>query len=169
MEPTKWFDRKFSFASENIMPSVIERLMGTPLRIKHKLEQLDRGTLTLKPDGKWSILEHVGHLSDLESLWLGRFEDIMSGREILRPTDLANQKTTEAGHNEKTLADVLREFETVRAVTISQLSTLKENDLFRSALHPRLKTPMRMQDLFIFVAEHDDHHLAKMTAIIANR
>ena len=38
-------------------------------------------------------------------------------------------------------------------------------DIFRTALHPRLETPMRMMDLFYFVAEHDDHHLARITAI----
>jgi hypothetical protein len=34
-----------------------------------------------------------------------------------------------------------------------------------SALHPRLKTPMRIIDLFLFVAEHDDHHLARITEL----
>jgi len=38
--------------------------------------------------------------------------------------------------------------------------------VFKSALHPRLKTPMRTMDLFLFVAEHDDHHLAKISEII---
>jgi len=34
----------------------------------------------------------------------------------------------------------------------------------RSAFHPRLKKPMRIIDLAFFVAEHDDYHLAKITA-----
>ncbi len=35
----------------------------------------------------------------------------------------------------------------------------------RSALHPRLGTPMRLIDLALFTAEHDDHHLAAITAL----
>jgi hypothetical protein len=30
------------------------------------------------------------------------------------------------------------------------------------ARHPRLGTPMRLIDLAYFVAEHDDHHLARL-------
>jgi hypothetical protein len=46
---------------------------------------------------------------------------------------------------------------------------LKEEDVFKFSLHPRLKTPMRTIDLFTFVAEHDDHHLAKITEIVRSR
>jgi hypothetical protein len=35
----------------------------------------------------------------------------------------------------------------------------------RTALHPRLKRPMRLVDLCFFVAEHDDHHLATVTRL----
>ena len=35
----------------------------------------------------------------------------------------------------------------------------------RTATHPRLGTPMRLIDLALFVAEHDEHHLATITAL----
>jgi hypothetical protein len=42
-----------------------------------------------------------------------------------------------------------------------------ETELFaRSMLHPRLKTPMRLVDHLFFVAEHDDHHLAKIWELV---
>jgi hypothetical protein len=37
--------------------------------------------------------------------------------------------------------------------------------LSASAVHPRLQQPMRLVDMLYFVAEHDDHHLARMTAL----
>ena len=43
------------------------------------------------------------------------------------------------------------------------LQNINESDLEKSALHPRLGTPMRLIDLAFFVAEHDDHHLAQIT------
>ena len=42
---------------------------------------------------------------------------------------------------------------------------MKEQGVYKTALDPRLKKPMRTMDLFLFVAEHDDHHLARITKI----
>jgi uncharacterized damage-inducible protein DinB len=166
MKQTDWFDRKFDFSSqENTMPSLLERLQGTPLRLREKLKNIHPFLHTRKPDGKWSILEHAGHLSDLEPLWQGRLADILNGEKELRPTDLSNRKTTDAGHNNTSVEELLDRFDAMRRTTLNQLQCLSEEDVFRSALHPRLKTRMRTIDLFTFVAEHDDHHLAKITSL----
>jgi len=147
------------------MPSLLERLEGTPLRLREKLKKIHPSLYLRKPDGKWSILEHVGHLSDLEPLWQARLADILNAEKELRPTDLSNQKTTDAGHNNTAVEELLARFDALRTTTLNQLQSLSEEDIFRSALHPRFKTPMRTIDLFTFVAEHDDHHLAKITSL----
>lgn len=166
MRQINWFDRKFEFSTtENTMPSIIERLDGTPIRVKEKLRQIAAPFYRLKPDNNWSILEHIGHLSDLEPLRQGRLDDILNGEKELRPTDLQNTKTTEANHNLKQVAQLLDEFTTLRRITLDKLKHLKEEEVFMYSLHPRLKTPMRTIDLFTFVAEHDDHHLAKITEL----
>lgn len=166
MQQVNWFDRKFEFAAtENIMPSLLERLEGTPVRLRDKMSRINPSHYTRNPNGKWSILEHIGHLADLEPLWQGRLDDILQGQKELRPTDLDNKKTTEANHNHKPVIELLENFERLRKITLAKLNHLTEEDIFKSALHPRLKTPMRTIDLFTFVAEHDDHHLAKISAI----
>jgi len=39
MEQIKWFDRKFDFSYEqNIFPSIIERLKGTPILLMDKTQ-----------------------------------------------------------------------------------------------------------------------------------
>ena len=164
MKQTNWFDRKFDFSTEdNIMPVIIERLTGTPVRIREKIRDVARERLVFQQEGKWSVLEQIGHLADLEPLWQQRLADILSGAKELTLADLTNQKTTMAGHNQKTATELLTEFEHLRQRTIDLLTTLSDDDVFKSSLHPRLKTPMRVQDLFLFVAEHDDHHLAKLS------
>jgi uncharacterized damage-inducible protein DinB len=166
MEPVKWFDRKFNFASEqNIFPSLIERLRGTPARLEEKFKSIPPHLLAVSVNNTWSMKENVGHLTDLEPLWQGRLEDIINGEIELRPTDLANKKTDEANHNAKSLEQLLNEFRQIRAQTITMLEKLEEETIFKSALHPRLKTPMRTMDMFLFVAEHDDHHLARITEL----
>jgi hypothetical protein len=45
---------------------------------------------------------------------------------------------------------------------------LKDDQLLNTALHPRLKIPMRIVDLAYFVAEHDDHHLATIRGMMTS-
>lgn len=166
MKQVKWFDRKFNFSFEhNIFPSIIERLEGTQLRIEYKISQIPNEHLTAKTDGKWSIQENIGHLIDLEPLWQERLEDILNDLEFLRPADLTNEKTNLALHNNKKIDLLIEEFQILRQTTLERLKSLDDKSIFKYALHPRLKTPMRTMDLFLFVAEHDDHHLARVSEI----
>ena len=164
MKQIKWFDRKFNFEhSQNILPSIIERLKATPLSLTAAVEGLDREVLKAQVEGKWSILQNIGHLLDLESIWQGRLEDILAGESYLREADLSNTKTHEAQHNSREAAELIEVFRKSRAKTVLALEQLEEADVFKSALHPRLHQPMRTQDLFLFVADHDVHHLAQIT------
>lgn len=166
MKQINWFDRKFDFTSQqNIFPSIVERLEGTSIRLNHKVNQIADAHLRLKPGGKWSVQENIGHLIDLEPLWQERLTDILKRSEYMRPADLENTKTHAANHNEKDITALLHEFENTRQITLNHLVNLNKEEVYQYALHPRLKTPMRVMDLFLFVAEHDDHHLAQISAL----
>lgn len=166
MQQIKWFERKFDFANQqNILPAIIERLKGTSTRIKTLLENYDIEKQKIQIDNSWSILENIGHLVDLEPLWYGRLDDIISNKEFLRDADLSNTQTHQANHNEQSLDSLVDQFQAFRFQTILQLEQLNEASVFKSALHPRLKQPMRTMDLFLFVAEHDDHHLARISEL----
>lgn len=167
MEQTKWFDRSFNFDNkQNIFPSILERLSGTPIRLEEKVKDLSENILVYSFNNTWTIKENIGHLIDLESLWQDRLDDIKNAQPELRPTDLQNTKTDLANHNDKSLQGLLSEFRKIRNQTVTALKSIDDETVFKSALHPRLKTPMRTMDLFLFVAEHDDHHLARITEII---
>ena len=166
MKQIKWFDRKFEFSfGQNIFPSIIERLQGTPIRLTDKVSKIPDEYFNVKPENTWSIKENVGHLIDLEPLWQGRLQDILDGEKELRPTDLLNTKTDSANHNDKEINDLIQEFTRLRNETVVNLEALNEVEVYKFALHPRLKKPMRTMDLFLFVAEHDDHHLVRITEI----
>jgi len=166
MEQIKWFDRQFDFSStQNTFPSILERLTGTPARLEEKLSLIDPPLLSCRVSNTWTIKEHVGHLADLEPLWQGRLQDIIDGKESLRPADLQNTTTSQAGHDTTPVPDLLQAFRKVRADTLQLLEGLPEELVFKAALHPRLGTAMRTIDLFLFVAEHDDHHLARISAL----
>ena len=44
-----------------------------------------------------------------------------------------------------------------------RLEVLSDEEIAAAAIHPRLGQRMRVIDMALFVAEHDDHHLATMT------
>lgn len=167
MQKTEWFNRKFPIIEDNgILPSIIERLCGTPARIDEITAHLQPALLTLKVNGKWTIKEEIGHLSDLEPLWLGRLDDLVNGVPELRAADLTNQKTHTANHDTTELKTLLQGFRKQRELFVTGLLNLNDDLLLNSSLHPRLKTPMRIIDLAYFVAEHDDHHLASVREIL---
>ncbi len=167
MQKTEWFKRKFPIIEDNgILPSIIERLSGTPARIEEITGKLKPALLTLKQKDKWSIKEEIGHLSDLEPLWLGRIDDFVQGLSELRVADLTNQKTHTANHNATKIKILLQRFREQRQQFVHKLMSLNGEQLQTSSLHPRLKTPMRIIDLAYFVAEHDDHHLASIREIL---
>lgn len=166
MERIKWFERKFDFDfKENIFPEILRRLQGTPSRLTDIVKKIPDELLTTRLDGKWSIKENIGHLTDLEPLWQVRLNDIKSGATELSAADLTNTKTNEANHNDQSVGELLNDFSTIRNQTLLMLEDINGELLFRSSLHPRLKTPMRTIDLFLFVAEHDEHHLETISLL----
>lgn len=162
-EIKKWFDRKFdlSFPVE-LYPNILVRLRGAPARLEELINGYSRETLTRQQQGTWSIQENAGHLLDLEPLWLSRLDDFASGIETLRTADLSNRKTHEAKHNARNVQEILSEFRKARTQFLGRTESLDTKMYSRTALHPRLKTPMRLVDHLYFVAEHDDQHMARI-------
>ena len=165
-----WFERKFesSFPVE-LLPNLLARLRGTPARLEEALHGRSHEILIRKPEQKWSAQEHAGHLLDLEPLWLARVNDYVAASDQLTPTDLRNRKTDEANHNTRPLEQILTEFRAARERLLRRVDELDASIFARSIPHPRLKTPMRLVDHLYFVAEHDDHHLARIWELLNPR
>jgi uncharacterized damage-inducible protein DinB len=162
----RWFDRRFAFdLPEELFPVVVERLRGTPARIEDKVRGLSPAVLTRRDGDAWSIQEHVGHLLDLDGLHDGRLDDFLAGVPILRAADLTNRKTHEASYNERPLAGILQAFRRQRERFVARLDAWDQGLISLTARHPRLNQPMRVIDMALFTAEHDDHHLARMTEL----
>lgn len=163
----KWFDRKFRFdLSLNLYPLIVERLRGTPARLEERIADTSNEELTIRIENSWSIQENIGHLGDLEPLWIGRLQDLMSGAKELRPADLTNAATHNAHHNENQIEQILKSFRDARMNFVNRLEKLSKKEVLLNARHPRLKQPMRTIDLVYFVAEHDDHHLATIAELL---
>jgi len=162
-----WFTRKFSFDDLPVWmyPNVVERLRGTPARLEDLTRSLTAEMLTRRDGDKWSMQEHAGHLLDLESLGTNRLDDYEAGRETLHAADIENRKTHEANHNAGKIENILSSFRAERMEFVRRLDEYDEAFIQKTALHPRLQMQIRVVDLCFFIAEHDDHHLARISEL----
>ena len=164
--PLRWTDRHFTFnVPEELFPVVVERLRGLPARVEDKVRSLSPEVLTRRDGEAWSIQEHIGHLLDLDELHAGRLDDFLAGAPVLRAADITNRRTHEADYNRRPTADLLRDLRRERESFVARLDAWDPGLISVTALHPRLQQPMRVIDMALFVAEHDDHHLARMTEL----
>jgi DinB superfamily len=162
-----WFERKFDFTFPvEQYPNLSIRLRGTPARLEEILRTVPRDILVRKPGDKWSAQEHAGHLLDLEPLWMARVHDFRTDGHTLSVADLSNRKTHEANHNSRELIEIFADFRAARLRLVDRVGKFEPTLFARSMLHPRLKQPMRLVDHLYFVAEHDDHHLARIWEIV---
>jgi uncharacterized damage-inducible protein DinB len=162
----RWIDRRFAYEPPvGEYPMIIERLRGTAARVADRTRYLSRAELTQRPGEAWSIQEHIGHLLDLEALWSLRVGEFLSGVKELSAADMTNRKTYEAGHNGRSIAAIVAEFTVTRDLLIRRLESASDPGV--TSFHPRLKRPMRLIDFCFFIAEHDDHHLAIVSRLLA--
>jgi hypothetical protein len=144
-----WFERKFEFSFPvELFPNLCARLRGTPARLEETLRDRSHQILTSEP------------------LWLARIEDYVADAGQLTVADLRNRKTDEANHNALPSEQILAEFRAARGTLLKRVDELDVTLFSRSIPHPRLKMPMRLVDHLYFVAEHDDHHLARIWELI---
>ena len=166
-ERIKWTDRRFDFSFPvGLYPEIIERMRGTPARLEDRLQNLSVEVLIKRVEERWSIQENAGHLLDLESLVSQRLDEYAAGSKALHAADMSNRKTYEAEHNALSINSILAAFRDQRMRTVDRLDGFNGDLFARTALHPRLRVPMRLVDMVFFQAEHDDYHLARISELI---
>lgn len=164
--PKTWFARSFPTVDPELLPVLLERLRGTPARLEERVRGLPTERLVARDGERWSVQENVGHLYDLEALWHGRVSDFAARAETLRSADLDNRATWAANHNRAAIDALLAAFRDSRQRLVHALQDLPPGLRTRAARHPRLGTPMTPADLALFIAEHDDHHLARIGEVV---
>jgi uncharacterized damage-inducible protein DinB len=158
-----WSQRRFAFVHPPwMLADFVERLRGLVPRLGPLLTGLDDTAAHVAHDGRWSIAQNVGHLSDVEDLWQERIEDLRKGRAVLTPADPARFQAAALLHQERGLDAIVRELDARRSRLVEALADASASLQQAAAFHQRLRTPMRLVDCAQFCAEHDDHHLLRV-------
>src|SRR5258708_37316907 len=157
-----WNGRTFTWNLPlDAFPAVVERLHGTPARAAELVSGVSEELLSRRWKGKWSAKENLAHLADLQPLDDQRLREYLVGAAALSVADPANHVTEVACHNQGPIGRLVERLRAGRLELACKLEALTEDEVSRTALHPRLQQPMRLLDCAYFVAEHDDHHLAR--------
>jgi hypothetical protein len=165
-----WAERTFPFDYPPAkLPELIERVCGTPARLEEMVRGLDWPTLTSHDGQGWSIQENIGHLLDTEYLAPVRIDQLLRGERELIAADMENRRTHEADHNARDISELLAAFRAERGKVVARFEQVPEENWGKSAVHPRLRVPMRIVDIASFVAEHDDYHLARIRQLTRTR
>lgn len=131
------------------------------LRAKELIAGISENKLSTRPDGKWSVKDHLGHLVDLQPLDEQRLHEFLARTPTLSAADINNRATERGNHRQTPVAQILTQLHAGREELVRKLDALTAEEVGISAVHPRLQKRMRVLDWVYFVAEHDDHHLAK--------
>lgn len=162
MNEVPWFERDLKFGKPvELLPYFLERLEGSIYRVEQKVKNIDDAFLSKRFAGKWSIKENIGHLAEVDEIGNKRLDEMVQGVPILSPAVFEPQD-----YNPWPIEKVLEFFKTTRLSNLKKYDKISASDLLKSSLHPRLKVQMTPVDLAWFDAEHDDHHLVKITNIL---
>ncbi|MCE7988018.1 MAG: DinB family protein [Caldilinea sp. CFX5] len=114
------------------------------------------------PD-EWNIKEIVGHLSDSERIFAYRALRFGRGDETELPGFYQNPYVENGHFAERTLADLLDEFATVRKANLYLFRNLTITDSERSAIASG--SPMSVRALIYAIAGHEHHHVESIRTV----
>ena len=164
MKRLEWFERKFIFGlPAGMLPFYLERLQGTITRIESKVKGVSEEVLSEKLEGKWSVKQNIAHLAEVDEIANRRIGEMIKGISPMSPAVFEPR----GDYNAQSIEEVIGFFRDSRRANVSKYSRLSVDDLERSSLHPRLMVKMTPVDLAWFDAEHDDHHLVRMSEILS--
>lgn len=163
MNEVPWFERNLVFEKpKEMLPYYLERLEGTAVRIEAKVKGISDDHLSRQLNGKWSVKQNIGHLAEVDEIANERMDEMKNGTPVLSPAVFEPK----LDYNSMPVEKVIAYFKEKRNSNINRYKTLPPSDLAKSSLHPRLKVQMTPVDLAWFDAEHDNHHLVRISEIL---
>jgi hypothetical protein len=106
--------------------------------------------------GKWTVKEVVGHISDGERIFAYRALRISCGDATPLAGFDQDSYVAAAGSSRRTLADLLAEFQTVRASTVSLFQAMTDEESRRTGSANAV--PVTARALAYIAAGHERHH-----------
>jgi len=108
-------------------------------------------------EGKWSLREVIGHLTDTERIMAYRLLRISRGDQTPLPGFSENDYVKEAGYHLRSLSELLEDYQTVRKSTLSLMKGVPDSGWGRTALANSFK--VSAATIPFMIAGHELHHI----------
>jgi hypothetical protein len=153
-EYNPYYDKYISLIlGSDIVGTLASQLPKTVALLSSLSEQ--EGELRYAP-GKWSLKEALGHVIDTERIMAYRALRIARGDRTPMPGFEQDDYVRNGPHADISLAELVEEFKTVRAATLSLFRNLREQDWKRQGIANQDDITVRA--LAYIIAGHELHH-----------
>ena len=139
---------------------------NNPRQLAAATSGLPAETLRYKPaPEKWSILEILGHLADVEIMFGHRIRQMLADEKpVIAPID-QNAWAANLGYTETPAPEMIALFGVNRHHNLRILRRVKAQDLNKSAYHPELKRDVHLSEIVEKLDSHTENHLRQIEAI----
>ncbi|MGH9651230.1 MAG: DinB family protein, partial [Terriglobales bacterium] len=123
--------------TDNELKQKLDSIASGPSFIATVVAGLSDSTLRYQPaPGKWSILEILGHLADIEVVYGYRLRQMLADKEPAIAPIEQDDWARHLGYLEASPAELLEAYQTARRANLRLLRRLKPADLEKGAFHP---------------------------------
>ena len=141
----------------------VDALAAFPEQLKRQLEGLSDAALCFRPSADaWSIVEIVGHITDVDAVWPGRVRQMLSA-DNPQLQSVNNEVVRQRDYQNKQIGFLLITLAERRAEFVELLRMLRPSQLVRPGLHPT-RGPITVADAPAALADHDRGHAAQIAA-----
>lgn len=144
----------------------VQRLVEFPQQLAQVVQALTDAQLRFKPVNEWSVIENIGHLIDIDELYVGRVDRILAEERPEFPRFEPDPIVASKGYQQMHGHDVLQQFMTTRQATIDGLSTIEPDELDRAGMHA-VYGEMTLRRLVEQLVNHDQKHLVQIHETLA--
>lgn len=140
---------------EGNITELLEQLQHTAVEYLSVLSE--EQALYRYAEGKWSVKEVIGHISDTEAIMSYRLLRIARGDQTMLPGFEQDDYIAAASFDSLTIAELIERYVSVRRSTLSLLRTLKDDAWSRRGYANNAEVSVNA--LAYIIAGHELHHM----------
>ncbi|HZE27955.1 MAG TPA: DinB family protein [Terriglobales bacterium] len=149
--------------TETELKTHLEAAERSPKEIAVAVSGLTPQVLRYRPaPDKWSILEILGHLADIEIVYAYRLRQMLADRKpVIAPMD-QDEWAKNLGYMDTPAPELVALYGLNRHHNLRLLRRLKPGDLEKSAFHPEYKQEVTVATMVERMSGHGPNHLEQI-------
>lgn len=148
------------------LKQIIENAEKDPKKIAAAVSGLPDTTLRRKPSPeKWSILEMLAHLADMEILYAYRMRQIVADKNPTIAPINQDDWAKNLRYMEEKVPELVATFGLMRHHNLNLLRRVQPADLEKGAFHPELNRKVTLAEMVGMLARHGPNHLEQIERI----